>query len=73
MRRVMPLRVGLSEMDAAQQAELETRHAALLDEHQGADELPEAVEAELAAIERALDALGAKALAFRPEDVTTAP
>ncbi|MFI5268639.1 MAG: chromosome partitioning protein ParB, partial [Chloroflexota bacterium] len=60
MRRIMAHEVPLSETDAARRLELAARFDALAEQHEGEADVPDEVEAELVAIERELDAIGAK-------------
>ena len=72
MRRVWPEETPLSEADAARRDELCERFDELASEHPDGDDAPEAVRAELDAIEAALDTLEARECVFRPEDVARA-
>ncbi|MGA9869180.1 MAG: hypothetical protein WBQ75_22330 [Acetobacteraceae bacterium] len=64
--------VPLSDTDVARRLELAARYDALAEQHESDAEVPDEIEAELAAIEQQLDAIGAKKRVYRPEDIARA-
>jgi ParB family chromosome partitioning protein len=70
--RIIAQEVALADEDTARCRELSDRYDALAEEHQHTDEMPEAAEHELAAIEQELDALTAKTRVYLPEDMSRA-
>ena len=73
LRRVLPRQVGLSPEDEARRDEMARRYDELVEAHgNDADDLPEAVAAELSRLDVELVELSAKTEAYRPEEVAVA-
>lgn len=72
LRRVAPVEVAADEQDILKIEALRAEYDRLQADHEGDDDLPEEVDARLAAIEGEIEAFEAKCLVFTPEVKATA-
>ncbi len=72
LRRLGPVQAAVDEGEAQRIAALREKYDELAAEHEGAEELPEEVDAQLAELEREVEAFDAKQLQYAPESKSIA-